>query len=206
MKCEDVLLLISGHLDGENTLEEEQLLQAHLCSCEDCRNVLRAFEEVDAGLAELKESAPDGLRGDIMAQIKKETSKKKRRPWYGLAVAAALTLVIGVSAIMDLPEEECEPQTISNTETYALSRSVTVEDVQMPAQRIAEECGAAVVVIHELYYEIETYPCQTTDEGYLLYVLPDDDLASEMAENYGCQLYEPAGEVDQTVSYALLAP
>ena len=33
MKCEDALLLISGHIDGENSLEEEQLLQTHLADC-----------------------------------------------------------------------------------------------------------------------------------------------------------------------------
>ena len=69
MKCEDVLLLISGHIDGENTAEEEQLLQAHLCDCEDCRRVLQAYEAADAGLMQAKEPAPEGLCADVMAAV-----------------------------------------------------------------------------------------------------------------------------------------
>ena len=33
MNCNDYLSLLSGHLDGENSPEEEQRLQAHLAQC-----------------------------------------------------------------------------------------------------------------------------------------------------------------------------
>lgn len=206
MNCDDALLLLSGHLDGSNTPEEEAALQAHLSECEACNEMLRAYEEADAGISSLKEPAPAALCADVMAQIKRETVKKRRRPWYGIAIAAALTLVIGVSAAVDIHEEAEEPQTVSDAAVYAVGREVPAADSDTLAVQIARERGAAVIVIHELFYEVETYPCQTLDEGYLLYVLPNYDLAAELAESYGCKLYEPTEKTDNAVSYALLAP
>lgn len=206
MRCEDALMLISGHLDGANTPEEEQELLAHVSACEACRGVLSAFEMTDTEIAALWEPAPAGLCEDVMAQIKKESKKRKRRPWLGLAAAAALMLVIGVSAVVDAPEHTDQPQTVSASESYTVSRSVPAADPESLAAALAEERGAAVVLIGELLYEIETYPCQTLEEGYLLYVLPDGDLADELGEQYGYPVCRPDGASQSDVSYALLAP
>ncbi len=205
MKCEDVLLLISGHIDGENTAEEEQALQAHLSVCEECRRVLQAFEEVDAGLIQTKETAPESLCADVMAEIKKETAKKKYRPWFGIAVAAALTLVIGIGAVVEQSEETQTPQTVSVVQTYTMARGVSA-DAHAVAEGIVLERGAPVAVVRELYYELETCECETLHEGYVLYVLQDPEGAAALAETYGCAIYAPIGESDTTVSYALLAP
>ena len=62
MKCEDALLLISGHVDQANTPEEEACLLVHLERCPACKRVLQAFEEMDAGLAALQEEPPAALR------------------------------------------------------------------------------------------------------------------------------------------------
>lgn len=205
MKCEDVLLLISGHLDGENTAEEEQALQAHLCVCEECRCVMQALEEMDAGLIQTREAAPDGLCADVMAQIKRETVKKKSRPWLGIAVAAALTLVVGVGAMVEQPEEPEAPRTASAAQTYTMARGVSA-DAHAVAEGIVLERGAPVAVVRELYYELETCECETLEEGYVLYILQDPEGAAALAESYGCAIYGPVGESHTTVSYALLAP
>lgn len=206
MRCEDALLLISGHLDKMNTAQEEADLQAHLLGCEDCRNILEAFKEADSGVASLKENAPSDFCTGVMSQIKKEATKKKRRPWYGIAVAAALMLVVGVSAAMDLPEDTGEPETASVAQNTAVTRSAPAADGGSLARKIADERGAPVVVVRELYYEIETCPCETLDEGYLLYELPDRDTAVTLGENYGCVIYHPSEDTGQAAAFALLMP
>ena len=212
MKCEEALLMISGHLDQMNTPEEEAALQAHLSSCEACRAVLRAYEEVDNDLTSMQEKAPADLCGKVMAQIKKENRKKRFRPWVGIAVAAALTLVIGVGAVMeefdviDFVEDELEaaPQTVSMVETKSVGRSLPAPNGEEVALQLAQDRNSNVVLVHELYSEIETYDCETLDEGYLLYILPDYDAALFLSETYGCVIYEP--EERAQMSYALLVP
>jgi len=216
MKCEDALVLISAHLDHQNTKEEETALQAHLSSCSACRNVLLAYEEVDGDLASMEEKAPEDLCGNVMAQIKQENRKRKFKPWAGIAVAAALVLVIGVGAVMesydgiDLAEEEscveetaCEteavPQTVSVRE---LSQESCVEvDAETIAQQISDERNADVVLIHELYYEIERFPCETI-EGCLLYCLPDGDSLLDLQMTYDCIVFDQ----EENAYYALLVP
>ena len=211
MRCEDALLLISGHLDHANTQEEETALQKHLHGCEACRDILKAYEEADTGIVSLQEKAPDDLRGNVMSQIKKER-RGKFRPWAGIAVAAALTLVIGAGAMMeeydiiDLVDEEVvhEPKAASELDMQVYSRTMPAANGEALAQQLAQERNAEVVLIHELYYEVESYDCETLDEGAVLYILPDHDAAIYLSETYGCVIYEPEQQTE--TSYALLVP
>lgn len=205
MNCEEALLLISGHLDDMNTPEEEAALQAHLAVCGHCREVLSVFRENDKKIAAAKEPAPKTLCGNVMAQIKGEEKKKTRHRWSGLAVAAALVLAIGIAAVRPSVADQV-PQMVSEVQTYTMSRSMPNQDGGEVAQKIADERSGAVAVVHELYYEIESYPCETLEEGYLLYILPDHDAVVFLSENYGCVIYEPEAECEQTAAYALLVP
>ena len=203
MNCEEALLLISSHLDEMNTPEEEAALQAHLAHCGHCRQVLSSFQENDMKLADLRQSAPQDLCGNVMAQIRKETGKRTIRRWSGLAVAAALVLVIGISAFKPAGADHA-PQMVSEAKTYTMSRTMPALDGEGLAQRIADERSAAVAVVNELYYEMESCPCETLAEGYLLYELPDRDTVQSLSETYGCAVYEAAEPVN--VYYALLVP
>ena len=55
MTCEDALVLLSGHLDGENSEEEEAQLSTHLRQCPACRELLAAFQAADQGILSLEE-------------------------------------------------------------------------------------------------------------------------------------------------------
>ena len=83
MNCNDYLPLLSGHLDGENSPEEEQRLQAHLAQCANCRARLQAFERGDRLLR-------------AAAKTPQRPVKKPRRAyWGGLATGlAAAALVV----------------------------------------------------------------------------------------------------------------
>lgn len=67
MNCNDYLSLLSGHLDGENSPEEEQRLQAHLAQCANCRARLQAFERGDRLLRADTAVPPAGLTASILA-------------------------------------------------------------------------------------------------------------------------------------------
>ena len=96
MNCDEYLLLLSGHLDGYNTEEEESRLQAHLQTCRVCRERLAQMEQDDALLADLPAPPPD-LTKKIMGKIEKEKKQTKRRRflhWAAPAGAAAAVLCL----------------------------------------------------------------------------------------------------------------
>ena len=204
MNCYEALELISGHLDENNTPEEEAALQAHLACCDQCRSLLLDFKQTEVVLSSMKEPAPSDLCDGVMVQIRKETRKKARRRWNSLAVAAVLVLVIGAAAAVKPEQVIDEPQMATATsEAYVMSRSLPSQDGETVAKQISQIRGASVAVVHEMYHEIESYPCETLEEGYLLYVLPDHDAAVFLSETYGCAIY---GAQDAEVHYAMLVP
>ena len=78
MTCEDALVLLSGHLDGENSEEEEARLSAHLRQCPACRELLAAFQAADQGILSLAEEPPQALRQEILDAAYKEPRLKRR--------------------------------------------------------------------------------------------------------------------------------
>ena len=203
MKCEDALILISGHIDSMNTEDEENALQAHLSGCESCRDILRAYEQMEDELSLRDEQAPPTLKHSVMDQIHKETTKKKHRPWIGTAVAAALVLVVGLGTVLYKPDAENVPMPVAET---ALARTVNEPvkaDPEAVAQRLVAEQNAEVAVVRQLYQELESCECYQA-EGYVLYILPGHDMVEHLGETYGCEIYEPTTEPD--VFYAILAP
>ena len=110
MLCEQVFDLISGHLDGQNTPEEEAALQAHLSGCEACRATLETMAALEDGTRALEAQPPEALQERIMKNIRKEAAKKKRSRWLGPgtaigAVAAVLALLLG-AGIVKLPQRQ----------------------------------------------------------------------------------------------------
>ncbi len=110
MNCVDYLELIELHIEGQLTPEQETLLQSHLAECDECRALLSAYEEIQAGVASLEAEPPERFASGVMYRIMKETdgapAKKKRfafGPITGIAaVAAALALLVG-TGLVELP-------------------------------------------------------------------------------------------------------
>lgn len=95
MDCSEALTLLSGHLDGENTAEEERALQEHLDACPDCRAILEAYQAIDKSVLALSEEPPEALARGVMETVKRPL--KKRRFYYGggtLAAAALIALIL----------------------------------------------------------------------------------------------------------------
>lgn len=205
MKCEDVLLLISGHMDGENTAEEERLLQEHLEKCEQCREVLRALTAQDFVLTSLEEEPPSGFCDRVMEAVKAEQKTKRNRKWWPmLAAAAAVALIIGLGA-EHLPAYESRTEAVP-----MIARSLPEEPVayaqcdffeEVSGQIISEVRRANVVETTELLPEMESCPCETMEDGSSLYLLPTAERAAELSEAYGLPLFV---HPDAEEAYALL--
>lgn len=101
MKCNQILPLLSGHLDGANSEIEERRLQQHLKTCRHCREFLTQMEENDALLASQEAQPPADLTNRIMSQVRKEEKKPRLGKRFivstaatGLAAAALLAFVV----------------------------------------------------------------------------------------------------------------
>ena len=103
-KNEKMQLLISGHLDGCNTPEEERALQEHLAQCPDCRQALEEYERIDALLRSMPPAeVPEGLTERIMQAVEAEPRRsapaKKRKLPFGFATAAAAVAAVLILAV-----------------------------------------------------------------------------------------------------------
>lgn len=103
---EKILLSIDGQLTGS----EEQALKAHLAVCEGCRSLYAAYKEIDLGISETEEEAPENLSRAVMAAIHRESRERsplhilKRARFTLIAAAAALViLVAGKYISFDFP-------------------------------------------------------------------------------------------------------
>lgn len=105
MDCRNALLLISPHLDGALTNEENAALVEHLAGCESCARELELQRRLCGALREMEREdikAPPELCSQVMARLQAE-----RRPvlwrlpgaWRrAMAAAAAILLIAGGSA------------------------------------------------------------------------------------------------------------
>lgn len=99
--CEHYQELISRMLDEDLDAGERALLADHLQACPDCAALHAAFSSLSTVMSEDLEDAPESLRENVMAQIRRESIRRKNRlsrPMRNLLGAAAcLVLIAGIS-------------------------------------------------------------------------------------------------------------
>ncbi len=166
MECSEVLTLLSGHIDTTNTEQEEAALQAHLAECADCRTLLKAYEDIDANVAELSVPAPENLVSSVMDKIK-EPAKKTRSPWRSLGlsaglVAAVLVLVIGARTFK-LPQiSENRAETVTDASvvaTVGIGVDASLSVGGRPTETLANKQAEAT----ELYVPAEVNEVEPTE-------------------------------------------
>lgn len=191
MKCEDALMLISGHIDGENTPEEDWLMQAHLENCGQCRQILQAYLEQDDGIAALTAEPPADLCGKVMEAIAGEkTPKKKQKFWPVLAAAAAVALVIGLGTGY-LPAVESQPEAAPIAARNAVVEFAEPADFfpEINGQILSDVRRAYVVETDRLLPEMESWDFEVLEDGSLLYLLPSAETALELSEKYDLKVF-----------------
>ena len=135
MKCNQILPLLSGHLDGANSEIEERRLQQHLKTCRHCREFLTQMEENDALLASQEAQPPADLTNRIMSQIRKEEKKPRLGKRFivstaatGLAAAALLAFVVwGNVSLPKSSDSAPEMAALDNANEY---ERVAVSDME----------------------------------------------------------------------------
>lgn len=154
MTCENALILLSGHLDGVNTQEEETELFAHLQSCAGCRDLLAAFEAADAGIQALEAEPPAGLSERILAAVRQEPRRQKRvRPWLAPVATAAVLALVCWAGIRTLPM--LGSQTANTALTQTARADMTAADTAV-AETTEEENCSADAALPEAYTEADT--------------------------------------------------
>lgn len=158
MTCEDAMVLISGHLDGANTQEEESELFAHLQRCSGCRDLLAAFESADAGIMALEAEPPASLSARILDAVRQEPRRRRiTRPWMlPIATAAALAIVLW-AGIRTLPRMGTDT-TAANTALQQLVRADTTAETASTTETAAEAELEASAAMPESYYGADSAP------------------------------------------------
>ena len=109
--CDKALELISAHIDGALTDEEEAHLTQHLNTCPACRSLLADLEQIHADMMDLAAAPaqpPAGLHKDIMARIQAGDHsapaapvKKRPSPWrtWGAMAAVFAVVILGAGSL-----------------------------------------------------------------------------------------------------------
>jgi anti-sigma factor RsiW len=97
--------LLAGYVDGTLSSDERAVVDAHLASCETCRDEVALAREAVRALASLEpQSVPFGVTGPILAEAGKQHERRgavwQRVRWAtGIAAAAALVVVVGLNLV-----------------------------------------------------------------------------------------------------------
>ena len=105
MNCPQIRKLIHPHHDGELDAANTLLVDEHLADCPSCFEVSRRLSALRGALQnqELRFTAPAGLRGNIVAAIRRSAESERqaapRRPWYQYGGWAAVAVVLVASVL-----------------------------------------------------------------------------------------------------------
>lgn len=142
--------LISRMVDDELSEPEREDLQRHMDGCEQCRSLWSVFSGVSEALSSELEEAPEGLRENVMAQLRRDDIKKKNTARLSKPVrnilAAAACMVLLVGAAMGIGSrlnmsESAAMDMVSGA--AAQSYSQTVGEADMASRDMAQEAAPA---------------------------------------------------------------
>ena len=104
MSCEEMRAKLDAYIDGELSAEEMRAMEDHAAACADCGRELELAKLVCGALGEMdKEVAvPLNVQAGWRNAVRAEAKRRKMRRWTraAYAVAAALVLVIGATAML----------------------------------------------------------------------------------------------------------
>lgn len=204
MTCEEAWILISGHLDHENTQAEEAQLREHLEHCAQCRQWMDAMECCDHVIRASAAEPPDALFTNVMAAVQREKPRKHRSwiRWAGGAAAAAVLLAVGLRSLPQKQEEEA-PNLMVSRVALDCAEGAEVTDDQI--QELADDRIAGIVMLEKAVPELNTCDVEELPNGSVLYALQDQQSAQTLCEQYQLGWYEPMNSAPEQY-YALLLP
>jgi hypothetical protein len=102
--CNNIRIIIENYLAGELSPSDQELLNQHLSSCADCRELITLHEEMMQMDGDVNDPGPDSMRAmrsRVFAQLsggRELPAKPLNRPLWALGsvVATAAMLVLGI--------------------------------------------------------------------------------------------------------------
>lgn len=152
-QCAHMQEWISRMLDEELSAEEQAALAKHLKECPECRNVYEAFAAVSDALRNDLTEAPESLRENVMAELRREEIRKKnRRPWRAvLSAAAVAALVLGLRFGLN----GRVPQVTMAASAQPMNGAMEVYSVEESETAPAEDTGAGELTDEAAEQEVQ---------------------------------------------------
>lgn len=192
MNCENYIEIMMRELDGEATAQEKLELRGHMMNCERCRALYETYQNIDAGIDDLEEEAPEGLTEAVMGAIRQEQAKQKplsflkRYKFTVAAIAACFVLVVagrGMGMGSSTPESgtmeasalaRMEPETAQEEAAPAEAAMPAPEAALMPAYDAVEDTAIVGTVDHAAVLEALQKDNRTGDLVFITGNTADD--------------------------------
>lgn len=114
MKCEDINKLLAAYIDGQVTDQERVQIQAHVDTCDRCKQDLAAFAEIQKKLVIVLTAKADRVEpsADSWNRLRQQIVPEPRRsfleslgnllskPAWRVATAAAVVFLIGIGVVL----------------------------------------------------------------------------------------------------------
>lgn len=111
MKCEEIGILLSAHIDQEVTEQERRLVENHLKVCEVCKKTVSAFFEVHRLYQGVPVTEPlPGFRQRVMQRLEKEPHLPLLESWwrrmpFPYVISFALLVLVGGILLLQVAEQ-----------------------------------------------------------------------------------------------------
>lgn len=139
--CDAVGERLSAYLDGELTEGEKKTVQAHLQTCDACRQLADALVNLRREISTAELTPPPSLRGAIMTRVHRENRLRRIRRLTAVSsvgAAAMLCFVILGNALLGTltSADKAAPEAYHDADmaAYALSSQVEVMDATIEAE------------------------------------------------------------------------
>lgn len=138
--CDAVGELLSAYLDGELTDGEKETVEAHLQTCDACRQLAQTLESLRAEIGSAELTPPPALRSTIIKQVHRENRLRRIRRLTAVGsvgAAAMLCLVIMGNAVLGslTAADRAAPEAYHDADmAYSTYSSVGVMDATVEAE------------------------------------------------------------------------
>lgn len=213
-ECQNCISMLQDYLDGTLDPVMQEHLHAHLESCDECRDLLREYRQIEYLLrTEPAVSVPASSMPDtskIIAAAERRAGAK-RRQWVGTAAA----LLVFASSALLMNESFAPPETAKDGDLSSVESIVSPEEeaLEYGVSSMADQAAgsAAEDMPEELAVESQEKLClryqpADSETDPFIEAQRDPDFAALLAANdlgYGYELIDFTEEEDGSLTFVI---